>query len=564
MDLLKSLFDASPLIPLFLCVAIGYGIGKVQISGFQLGGTVGTLFAAIVIGQIGVEVSAVVKTLAFALFIYSLGYVSGPQFFSSLGRSTLSHVHLSIFNSALIFATVWLLAQAAGLDKGTAAGLLAGATTESASVGTAGEALTGLGLEAATVDTLLANIGVTYAVTYLFGFTLVVFFVSTVAPRMLGIDLKKAAEAYETELGDVGEDLDPGQDEEIKNVVARVYEVTKPMAAGMTVAQLEERYEDTVHVHQLVRRGRPREIKPNLVLESGDRVALAGLLEPMIDAGGFIGEESADVRGISVVGETVEVVLTNRKLAGAKLSEVRSLVPPELRHGVYLVKWTRVGHALELRPGSRLEAGDVATLIGPPGGIDALVEEIGYRIDRSDQVDYVYLGVGIIVGVLIGMITVPIAGTPVALHTGGGCLISGLLFGWLRSKHPTFGSLPAPTALHLRDFGLAVVRRQRRPFRRPRRPQPAERTGCLAAGAGGRGGAGADYHLHVLREVRPENEPGRDLRGPGRDLHMHPGLECRRGRGRQRDAGAGLHRALRHRQRAADAPGAGDRADGLK
>jgi AspT/YidE/YbjL antiporter-like protein len=74
---------------------------------------------------------------------------------------------------------------------------------------------------------------------------------------------------------------------------------------------------------------------------------------------------------------------------------------------------------------------------------------IGYAIGK------VRIGrfqLGIIVGILIGMISVPIDGSPVALHTGGGCLI----FGWLRSKHPTFGSLPAATALHLRDFGLAV------------------------------------------------------------------------------------------------------------
>ena len=73
MVVLKSLFDASPLIPLFLCLAVGYGIGQVRIGGFQLGGIVGTLFAAIVIGQVRVETNPVVKTLAFALFIYSLG-----------------------------------------------------------------------------------------------------------------------------------------------------------------------------------------------------------------------------------------------------------------------------------------------------------------------------------------------------------------------------------------------------------------------------------------------------------------------------------------------------------
>ena len=456
MDLLKSLFDSSPLIPLFLCLAIGYGIGQVRIAGFQLGGIVGTLFAAIVIGQIGVEVSPVVKTLAFALFIYSLGYVSGPQFFSSLGRSTLSHVNLTVFNSTLVFVVIWLLAQALDLDKGTAAGLLAGATTESASVGTAGEALASLGLDADAVKRQLANIGVTYAVTYLFGFTLVVFFVSKLAPRMLGINLKEAAKAYENELGDVGEDLDPGQEEVIKSVVARVYEVTNPEAVGLTAAQVGARFEDTIHVHQLVRRGRPRDVKPDLALEMGDRVAIVGLLEPIIEAGDFLGEESADVRGISVVGETVEVVVTNRDLVGATLTELKSLVGPELRRGIYLAKLNRVGIALELRPRTRIQAGDVVSLVGPPGNLDALVARMGYAVDRSDRVDYVYLGLGIIAGVLIGMITVPIAGAPVALHTGGGCLISGLLFGWLRSKHPKFGSLPAATALHLRDFGLAI------------------------------------------------------------------------------------------------------------
>ena len=61
-----------------------------------------------------------------------------------------------------------------------------------------------------------------------------------------------------------------------------------------------------------------------------------------------------------------------------------------------------------------------------------------------------------LVGILVGMLSVSVAGIPVGLGTGGGCLISGLIFGWLRAKHPTFGNLPASTAQYLRDFGLAV------------------------------------------------------------------------------------------------------------
>ena len=151
MDLIKSFFDASSISVLFVCLAIGFAIGRIKVGGIPIGGIPGTLFASILIGQIGVEVDETIKTLAFALFIYSLGYSSGPSFVASLGRSTLNLVHLSLFSSILIFATIWGLAQVFGLDKGTAAGLLAGGITESAAVGTASEALANLGLPAEDV-----------------------------------------------------------------------------------------------------------------------------------------------------------------------------------------------------------------------------------------------------------------------------------------------------------------------------------------------------------------------------------------------------------------------------
>jgi putative transport protein len=154
---------------LFLSVAIGYWIGNFKLGKFQLGGMAGTLLAAVVIGQVGVPVDPVVKSMMFGLFIYATGYVSGPQFFASLSRKTLSQLHLSLISAITVFVFIFVVAKLMDLDKGTAAGLLAGATTESASIGTSGEALQRLGLEADKVKTLQANIGVTYAITYLFG-----------------------------------------------------------------------------------------------------------------------------------------------------------------------------------------------------------------------------------------------------------------------------------------------------------------------------------------------------------------------------------------------------------
>jgi len=456
MEMLQKLFAASPIAALFLCVAIGYAIGKIRIGRFRLGGMPGTLFAAILIGQVGVPTDENVKTIFFALFIYSLGYVSGPQFFRSLGRSTLDQVHLAVFSSIVVFAVVWTLGHALDLDKGTAAGLLAGATTESASVGTAGETLGHLGLDESTVSRLRANIAVTYAVTYLFGFTLVVFFSSVIAPRLLGIDLKVAAREYEATLGDSDESLEPGQEQALRPIVVRVYRVTSADAVGSTVGELDKRFDPGAHIQQVARRGRLQELGPDLTLRRGDRVTLVGHRDGMVAAGEFLGPETGQVEGLEFIGESRDIVLTSDEFVGLTLGEARERTSPADRRAVFVTRIVRAGQSVPVRPGTRLQAGDVITLYGPLESLASVSGRLGYAVAGGVATDYVYLGLGVITGILIGMVSVPVGGASIALHTGGGCLISGLVFGWLRSKRPSFGSLPTATAVHLRDFGLAM------------------------------------------------------------------------------------------------------------
>jgi len=460
MDLIRSFFDASAISALFVCVAAGFAIGRIKVGGIPIGGIPGTLFAAILISQIGgIEVDNNIKTLAFALFIYSLGYVSGPSFIASLGRSTINLVYLTLFSNVLIFGFIWGLAQLFDLDKGTAAGVLAGAITESAAVGTATEALANMGLPAAEAKALQANIGVAYAITYLFGFTLVVFFVSVIAPKMMRVDLKMEAASYTADLGESDEELGPGQEPAMRasrGVVARAFLVTRKSIARYDVESLEAKFDGYVTVQRIVRRGRQLEPAKDQKLAVGDRIALLGRLDELLEAGAFVGSETTNTSGLDIVGETRTVVLTNQDFIGETIAAVRAKIDPDSRRGVHVVKISRSGQTLTPRPRLRLEAGDVVSLYGTPEVLDGAVPLVGYTVDQDLAVDYVYLGFGVLAGILIGMITVEIAGAPVALHTGGGCLISGLLFGWLRSLHPTFGGMPPATALHIRDFGLAV------------------------------------------------------------------------------------------------------------
>jgi putative transport protein len=439
---------------LFLAVVVGYWVGKIQLGKFQLGGMAGTLLAAVVIGQVGVPVDAEVKSIMFALFIYATGYVSGPQFFASLNRKTLNQLHLALISAIVVFVSIFVVVKVMGFDKGTAAGLLAGATTESASIGTSGEALKRLGLGADKVKTLEANIGVTYAITYLIGMLTVIFFASRVAPRLLGINLKDEAHKLESALGSTGTKLTAGQFEAYGALRARVYEVTASEAIGLTVSDLEARFD--VKVEQAAHLEKRIVVIPDLALQSGYRLALLGELGQVYQAGNFIGQETTNLSAMGFINEERDVVVTRKELRGKTLAQAREMLDLKHRYGVHPTRLFRLDQEIEMYPENEVQMGDVVRFVGAAEAVAQAADEIGYSLVPSTTVDYVYFGLGVLAGILVGMISVSVAGLPVGLGTGGGCLISGLIFGWLRAKHQTFGNLPGPTAQYLRDFGLAV------------------------------------------------------------------------------------------------------------
>lgn len=179
-------------ISLFACIAMGYLIGRVRIGPISPGNVCGTLIAALAIGQTGVRVDPDLRNIAFSLFLFALGFAGGPQFFTSIGRgwrySVLSLIEVV---SAVIVASCAVIMLR--LDPGTAAGLFAGAAAESAVIGTASDAVSKLGLAAADVSRLQANIATAYSICYLFGLVTIVLFTNQLAPLLLRIDLKPEA-----------------------------------------------------------------------------------------------------------------------------------------------------------------------------------------------------------------------------------------------------------------------------------------------------------------------------------------------------------------------------------
>src|SRR6188474_1798332 len=198
----------SPELALFLTLAAGFAIGRLKIGSFTLGNVVGTRLAGVVIGQVGVVVPPLVKTVFFDLFLFATGYKVGPQFFRGLKKNALSQVSLTL---VLCFTSLLVTLAAAKIfryDPGTAAGLMAGAFTESTVIGTAGDTISRLDLPEAEKTRLKNNIPVAYAVSYLVGTGFVVWFLSVAAPRLLRVDMKAESRKLAAQMSTSGRTSD--------------------------------------------------------------------------------------------------------------------------------------------------------------------------------------------------------------------------------------------------------------------------------------------------------------------------------------------------------------------
>lgn len=195
-----SILNSSPEIALFLSLALGYWIGGFHFGKFQLGGVAGSLLVAVVISQVGVSIDNGVKAVLFALFIYAVGFESGPQFFRSLGRQTIREIVMATVLAVSALLTVVVLARAFGLDKGLAAGIAAGGLTQSAIIGTASAAIGQLGLAADETQRLQANVAVGYAVTYIFGSFGAIIVCVNILPWFTGRSIRDDAIKAEAEL----------------------------------------------------------------------------------------------------------------------------------------------------------------------------------------------------------------------------------------------------------------------------------------------------------------------------------------------------------------------------
>lgn len=181
-----------PLVSIALALGFGELVGKAHIGKFRLGSTVGTLLIAMIIGQAGAfSIDGNVRMIGFCLCVFVIGYEAGPSLVTSLKRTGIKVITLTFTFIAAGTGLTLLLATVFGLDKGTTAGIFAGSLTQTAVIGTAGDAIANLGLDADLATAMANNVSIAYALTYFFGMAGVMILIEKVEPMLLGVDLNK-------------------------------------------------------------------------------------------------------------------------------------------------------------------------------------------------------------------------------------------------------------------------------------------------------------------------------------------------------------------------------------
>lgn len=452
---IETVLKTYPPIAVFIALAFGYWFGKFNYRGLGLGAVTSTLIAAVAIGQFNIPISPMVGSFFFLLFLFAVGYGVGPQFVRGLAKDGLKQALFAVVVCLLCLGSVWLAARLAGYNAGTAAGLFAGSQTLSASMGLATDSINQLAITVEEKHRLLNEMPVAYAVTYLFGTVGSAIILALLGPKLLRVDLAKECAQYEASMG--GMDHNGSGNLAWHPYEIRAFQVGESTAvSGQTVSEIEHLFpHGGVFIERLRRGSQVMAAKGDMVVNTGDVLAITGSRHILIDIIGAHAKEVDDRELLSIPMEGIDIFITSRTVSGKTIAEISKM--PEA-HGVFLCRITRglTGEEIPLLPKTVIQRGDVLSVSGRTADTTIAASAWG-RVDRPGSVtDVMTLALAITIGCLVGAVTIHIGSIPLTLSTAGGALIAGLITGWLRSIHPTFGYIPTSTVWFMNSVGLNV------------------------------------------------------------------------------------------------------------
>lgn len=458
MEAFFQFLQNQPYILLFLTVGLAVLVGKFSVKGYGLG----MVAAAVVVGValatwastygVKLQLDNFAKSLFYYLFMYGVGLRVGPAFFNSLKKDGLKFTILAVICAVSGLALVVVISKWFGLPAGAAGGILAGSQTMSAAIGTAEMAVTQGAYklpDGITAEAVSSMIALGYGVTYIWG-TVGIILVCKYLPRWWGVDARKAAAEYEAAHGVAN--VDETGLTGFRPAGLRAYRLENKATAGKTIAEFRRAYPQ-YRVVNVARVGQKIGAAADLRLEAGDIVALGGRIEDLTSNMGLLGPEVADPVALNIPLDQAEILVLDKSIDGHPLKEFRN---EDFAGQMQLLKMERGGVPIPLGADTQMKRFDVLSVVGLKSAVDKVAARLGKVARPSTATDLLTLSVGMVLGLLIGQINVPVGSFSVGLGNAGGLLLSGIFVSSIVSRLRFFGSTPNAARNILEDLGLVT------------------------------------------------------------------------------------------------------------
>lgn len=445
-----ALLNTNVILLLFVVLSLGLCLGKLRLGPVPLGSSIGVLIVSLLLGQQHFAINTDTLSLGFMLFIFCVGIEAGPNFFSiffSDGKNYLLLATLTI-GSALVIAI--LLGRAFGWDIGLTAGVLAGSMTSTPVLVGAGDALRHSLTDHATLTQLQDNMSLAYALTYLIGLISLIF-AARYLPKLQRQDLSTSAQQIAQERG-----LDPDSQRKVYLPIIRAYRVGPELIAwtdGKNLRELGIYHQTGCYIERIRRNGILAIPDGDAVLQAGDEISLVGYPDAhaRLDPSFRNGKEVFDRDLLDMRIVTEEVVVKNHNVVGKRLGKLKLT-----DHGCFLNRVIRNQIEMPIDDNIVLNKGDVLQISGDAKRVKSLADRIGFIAIHSQIPDLLAFCSFFIIGLMTGMVTFQFARFSFSIGNAAGLLIAGILLGFLRANHPTFGYVPQGALNLLKEFGLMV------------------------------------------------------------------------------------------------------------
>jgi putative transport protein len=419
-----ELFSSSYFV-LFLIIVIGFIIGRIKIKGISLDVSA-VIFVALVFGHFGLVVPKDFQNLGLVLFIFTIGIQAGPSFFESFkknGRELAILATILIVSSGIITFCIFYFF---GLDKNLVIGLLNGALTSTP----------GLAAAIDSTGSPLASIG--YGIGYPFGVIGVILFVSFL-PKILRLNIKEEEKKYKQEITT-----------DFPEILKKHFIVENENVIGKTLGELNIRFMTKAVISRIMQNNIVLVPDSKIIFQKGDIIKAVGTKEALERIKILIGSETITEIPTDTNYDVRSILVTNKDVVKKTLGQLNIL---DTYHAT-ITRIRRSGINISPSPSSKLQFGDKLIVVCHKDNMKDVSRIFGDDTSKLSSTDFLPIAAGIILGILVGKISLNFDNFSFSLGLTGGILMVALVLGRTGKTGPILWTMTGAANQLLRQFGL--------------------------------------------------------------------------------------------------------------